>query len=733
MNQFDKLIAATVVREPVSLYYLRPEQFSDPATLGEVRILIRQENLTPSDAQELLLQWNKILNDGGLNKELAPDVRAGWQQVIDYLSFIALSFLNGDQAADLLKRKMLFAFQEGINLQDIIDTCLSITGDDVSGGERRQMMIRAMRNNQEKLGRRVNSIEVFGAGVETTPLIRNWLLDYEAVEANKKKRGTLEHGEYMSKSKNIKLLDEEEREVLGKVIKLFDYLYFEPAVPPILRVESEVSSDEKHVLNIRPASVITGGSEDALTNEVKKLPKSPAAIQRNTPANRLIADVSEPVRVSASAPEVIAPESIVVPAPSFAAPAYSTAAAIIPSAPRALKSAEPSFMFDEQDEREADKFRSLAAGGSSLPEQQLRAFAGEIIKRHNFSFKDESNKRRFVQIFVSRIKDVRSIVDVRESLLKSAEAGGLGLTNDKIEQVIKIIEGAKKQYEQLGKVPVEASPKTPKPSSPIDKLIDADIAQFLLKPTSGEPAKSSSRTEVSTPRVVIEHATIVIPPATPAPEPAKPVAPPVPPTKPVVPPAPIPEKPVTQAVPKPVQPPGGFTPDRVQEWRQEMLKEIARVAPPVVPPKPVAAPLPIPPRVPVPESSPLPPAPSVQSVGGRPQLSDIKAPHTVGPIGELKSLTLTDFRRLGPVLSALDRVLAKIDLIGEASITKRLEAVRAWQASPTYQQYLRLGRESIERGTSVADLTADMDSRGDETLTEAEFNAIADFNAKLRF
>jgi hypothetical protein len=128
-------------------------------------------------------------------------------------------------------------------------------------------------------------------------------------------------------------------------------------------------------------------------------------------------------------------------------------------------------------------------------------------------------------------------------------------------------------------------------------------------------------------------------------------------------------------------------------------------------------------------------SPAAPAAPERPQLSDVKAPpRTLGPLEELKTLTLVDFRRLdsSPV-GALAHLRAKIDLIGEASVSRHLEAVRAWQASPLYQLYLTMGRECIEQGRVVAQVATDRQGRGEPTLSEAEFDAIVDFNTKLRF
>lgn len=170
---------------------------------------------------------------------------------------------------------------------------------------------------------------------------------------------------------------------------------------------------------------------------------------------------------------------------------------------------------------------------------------------------------------------------------------------------------------------------------------------------------------------------------------------------------------------------GPLPKDQVEAWREEMLQEIARMAPPL-PAGSVASKFAQPSAgVGMPPPPPLP----------RPELRDITAPPRVlGPLEEIKSITLVDFHRLdaSPV-EALNKIRAKIELIGEASVGKRLEAVRAWQSSPLYQLYLKLGRVSIEQGKNVSQVVAEFEAAGQPTLSEAEFEAIADFNSKIRF
>jgi len=94
-------------------------------------------------------------------------------------------------------------------------------------------------------------------------------------------------------------------------------------------------------------------------------------------------------------------------------------------------------------------------------------------------------------------------------------------------------------------------------------------------------------------------------------------------------------------------------------------------------------------------------APSLQVK--KPQIQDIKyKPKLVGPIDELKSLTVSDFRKLSsdPEV-AVEKIQNKIDLLGEESFTKKIEGIKAWQQSPINKIYLLIGQASILKNKSI--------------------------------
>ncbi|TAL50936.1 hypothetical protein EPN81_01320 [Patescibacteria group bacterium] len=105
-----------------------------------------------------------------------------------------------------------------------------------------------------------------------------------------------------------------------------------------------------------------------------------------------------------------------------------------------------------------------------------------------------------------------------------------------------------------------------------------------------------------------------------------------------------------------------------------------------------------------------------------------------GPIDELRSLTLTDFRRLSKdALQAATKVQDKADLMEEQGYDKKVSAIQAWRSSPLNQLYVSITRDAVLTGTSVAEILEKKRKVGEETLTDEELKAVMKLNVELRF
>jgi hypothetical protein len=155
-----------------------------------------------------------------------------------------------------------------------------------------------------------------------------------------------------------------------------------------------------------------------------------------------------------------------------------------------------------------------------------------------------------------------------------------------------------------------------------------------------------------------------------------------------------------------------------------------------IPPPPPAPPRPVP-VVPVPPKRVIPIR--ERSAGARPMMSDIRRPDVptrlVGPIEELRNVTLDDFRQWGggEASGSVRKVFEKIGLLGQESFSRRVEGVQAWRSSSVHALYLEMSRASLEQGKDVKDVVSSRQASGQPCLTEAEFHAIVDLNRQLRF
>jgi len=119
----------------------------------------------------------------------------------------------------------------------------------------------------------------------------------------------------------------------------------------------------------------------------------------------------------------------------------------------------------------------------------------------------------------------------------------------------------------------------------------------------------------------------------------------------------------------------------------------------------------------------------------RPKIEDVKfKPRSLGPVEEIQSLTLADFRRLASnPAQAVERILEKIQILEEESFSQKIQAIRAWKQSEVYQLYLELGHLSMEQKRPIVEIIKERWSKQQETLTEEEFEAVSDLNQKLRY
>ncbi|MBI2551973.1 hypothetical protein HYW17_01575 [Candidatus Uhrbacteria bacterium] len=286
--------------------------------------------------------------------------------------------------------------------------------------------------------------------------------------------------------------------------------------------------------------------------------------------------------------------------------------------------------------------------------------------------------KRFRMIVSARLREVRDATETREMLTRNRRIGGLEISELDTTLVVEIIEKAFKEFQAKWKAMEE---KRRQERRRAQYEAQAKQVQLLKKKEEEELEERYRRlTGVSSkPKITIPK-----PPPPPAPVISQP-------PKPARLPASLPA-----VIPPPPPPPIQKTENRRQ--KTEAL--------PTLRPTPYA----------------LRPTPS--------KVTDIRpAPKLLGPVDELQSLTLEDFRKLaGTVDERVTKISGKIEFIGQESLARRLAAIAAWKKSPLYGLYAKITGEALYQKVAPETLAS-----GEATLTREEFYAIMELNQKLRF
>lgn len=106
----------------------------------------------------------------------------------------------------------------------------------------------------------------------------------------------------------------------------------------------------------------------------------------------------------------------------------------------------------------------------------------------------------------------------------------------------------------------------------------------------------------------------------------------------------------------------------------------------------------------------------------------------VGPVEELGTMTLINFRRLGETPhQAMAKIKEKISILEKDSYAQKLAGIAAWHKNEINRFYRLLGQESMRQGRSIDDIINERLSQNKPTLSTEEFNSVMEINHSLRY
>ncbi len=361
---------------------------------------------------------------------------------------------------------------------------------------------------------------------------------------------------------------------------------------------------------------------------------------------------------------------------------------------------------------------------------------------------NEECRTRVQRALITRIRNIRTNIETAEKLIDAQHEGGCGITPEIAERAVK--EAASlAQAMQERKIFVG-------PQMPIEKIeapVEMQIEPEQQAPKKEEPLPVSAPTPLPQ-EPLKEESKEVIPPPLELPPIPEPMQPPPPPESTAKPPLPLTEQTIPKSQPPPSpkpkltpvappSPPSLVTSPEPQAPATLSIEDVDGI-PTLVEKSATISPLPKPisqpPLQPVQKQETQTLKVEVRKTQSSSEeskklsISDVKkAPHLVGPIEELQTFSLKDFRRISanPVQAA-NRIFDKIQSLEKESLPKKMEAIDAWKRSEVNQLYIEIGKESFGKGVPIAQAIEQRKNIGKEYLSEQEFDALLDLSTMLR-
>lgn len=367
--------------------------------------------------------------------------------------------------------------------------------------------------------------------------------------------------------------------------------------------------------------------------------------------------------------------------------------------------------------------------------------ANQILARLNFSAEDKVLEARFRNLVIAFLKEIRDVIETREILLRPQKIGGLGMNETESDQAIKILKDEALKLAQAKTVGISEKPK-----SELERMIggaekletkkletrDANVLKsstngellvtsYQLPVTSDGGAEKSAAVERFRQEIKKAEKKFKAPYLEPEEEieaprtlPQNHKAPQIAEQKDAVRDFDLSRKPEA-AKPKPLLPVAGATVQSPVRIKIDEIKVARKIEPAVSQAAPKKFTIPRP------------------AILSRPQMEGARqTPRLLGPLEEIESITLTDFRKWSAEpYEAAERLEEKIKILEEESYEKRSLAIKAWRHSPLYWLYVRTGAASMEEKKTMGSIIEDWQAKGLEVLTQKEFEAIADLNRRL--
>lgn len=329
-------------------------------------------------------------------------------------------------------------------------------------------------------------------------------------------------------------------------------------------------------------------------------------------------------------------------------------------------------IFSETDEKEVRSSKKDLTAPHF--DNQIDGFVEDIVKQSRLNFTDPLAAGKFRQVMKTYLRGSRDKLATTDALTKASELGGVALTHDSAERVLIIASNfLKKNLTSHAIAPAKI--KLPTEKSFSLQTEEYDLASSLLqqgklkKPVSLDPSHELMPLTPTAPSKSIS--------VTPSPQT------------------------VSKRVLKNVI--------ASKKIDKQGLRHVAAAIPPITS---------------LPKSS-----------TGKVRMDDIRyTVRALSPVEELRFFTLTNFRRLDPdPVKGVEKIKAKMELLGNENYSKKIEAIVAWHESPLNKLYVAVCRRSLDENVPVASILEREIKKDKNFIQPQELSAIISLNRSLKF
>lgn len=532
-----------------------------------------------------------------------------------------------------------------------------------------------MLDNQEEIG-----IEpIIRDGAKYPPRILEWIRDLLA-SSGKEGISSLSIAKYITQNPNVRKLSDENKEAVHRLFEAYYTLKNFPdsltKIPPADWVIVPYTHEEAE--SVSPARL-------ARASAVTITPQEPSV----TVAEQIIS-IEQPT----PEPDIVAP----------VAPPVAQAQKVEPAVPL-----HPTPIVQEVEPIKEENDVVLKPLPTFMPTQDYDKRADEIIVACGFTIAPEISSR-LKTVIATRLRNVRNDTQTKLRLMDPTKEGGIGLSSEDAEKVLTQIKLKLAPPSSLASAPVVLMPEEEKKEEITAVKQEAEIPASETSLVEQQPAKTeitSSEPHLKVQNPESKVASLPTPPALSIKEDEDGV------------PTIVETLDVKQEQPSVEQQPTK-TKTPVGEQSPKSESSMSKAAPPFAMQGKDVKKIPIQVRP--------------GSTVGKVPVSDVKAPpRLLDAVGELRAMTIKDFRRLSPnPVEAAGKIMTKIQLLEKDSYTKKMAGIEAWKENEVSQLYRDIGKESFGAGANMNDVIEKRKNEGKPFLTTEEFEALLDLNEQLR-